>query len=881
MKICVSNKSLHLHALNRSIDPTNTSSPPSLNSITWELQLRRHREAEQIRDDSITINENSSQENEQVVKRKRKHLAQKNRLKDVEIMSLSFNALETLDWLTPSMFPHLRVLDVSHNGLKSLNGLESVSTTLEILRCNNNALTALPSAASWSRAPFIRLKELWLSRNKLENVLDLIATLSTTCSFLQTLVVYQNNLTKNVLSDIQIKHLLVAKLGNTLKVLDGTAVTPLDVEQSLKYWKTDLGKQMLSVLKPKAITLLEKKAVLKEQSQSQQSQQKQGVGLGYHDKPWRKHMKKKIKYELPRQRTKMHDRTPTRPEMSDNNNQHSSIPPSPRRHQISTHEALNDEAPTSIENKEEDELYQMALQEGARMASQLRDSMDDYPNDLPLPGAYVEDQVPTDTTTGNTDTTDNTNGANSNGSNNGRNSGTSSILDAMSMLPDLSSRLGKVGGGSFQIKQNTRRMAVANGMTYIDPSVLKKKKKKEEEKKRKMKLKKKNKNSILPRVTQFGGPLPNSELTGNEKSIMKSTKTRITTTDLNQQKKIRTKNNQQKEKHLEQEDNPLALARLLIEKTQKAAAELSQRHTTTTTTTDSSNDIVLSSPRPDVNDSTALNAARRLAAAATAAAQSMSEATQSIANGTTSHGVSEKSSLRNGTSNSTNGSSGLTADSLLAQTRKRMKRNQIPTEAKRMYTSVRGRPSTIGTIIRKDGSAQARWPNGSGLAISIDREDSPMNENMETENSRGSIGWRTFVSKAPGGTQMALSLDPNGYGSINRCLTGKTLISFNGYKKGGSLLSRDGMCLKKWDGNGNVTLPDGTPTSIGNNGSTTLKIKLEEKGKLIASLTIDSKLTTQSSFMKLVIFFKCRNILQRFIHGQNEMPIQTDTKEKE
>ena len=44
---------------------------------------------------------------------------------------------------------------------------------------------------------------------------------------------------------------------------------------------------------------------------------------------------------------------------------------------------------------------------------------------------------------------------------------------------------------------------------------------------------------------------------------------------------------------------------------------------------------------------------------------------------------------------------------------------------------------------------------------------------------------------------MVCSLDPNGYGSINR-RDGKTLLNFNGSKNGGCLLDKEGRVRKKW-----------------------------------------------------------------------------------
>ena len=49
---------------------------------------------------------------------------------------------------------------------------------------------------------------------------------------------------------------------------------------------------------------------------------------------------------------------------------------------------------------------------------------------------------------------------------------------------------------------------------------------------------------------------------------------------------------------------------------------------------------------------------------------------------------------------------------------------------------MKDKDGTVATIVRVDGSAQAKWPHGSGIAVSIDCE----------QMMNGSIGWRTFVS---------------------------------------------------------------------------------------------------------------------------------------
>ena len=116
---------------------------------------------------------------------------------------------------------------------------------------------------------------------------------------------------------------------------------------------------------------------------------------------------------------------------------------------------------------------------------------------------------------------------------------------------------------------------------------------------------------------------------------------------------------------------------------------------------------------------------------------------------------------------------------------------------------------------------------------------------------------------------MVLSLDPNGYGSINRYRSGKTLISFNGKESGGKLLSKDGIVMKQWDANGTITLADGTTeTTLNNNGDHVIAIKLEEKGRLIAKVQIQKGCQGPT----IEIEFNCKNITQLFQHGPNVFP---------
>ena len=134
MRISISEKTLHVHALNDALD--SSSSSRMLNCTTWEMQLQEQMKADELRYETFEkeneTNSNKNNNNDDDTDNKTTPL--EDRLVDVEVISLSFNALEGVRWLSSIMFNNLRVLDVSHNGLKSLSGLESVSKTLEVLR---------------------------------------------------------------------------------------------------------------------------------------------------------------------------------------------------------------------------------------------------------------------------------------------------------------------------------------------------------------------------------------------------------------------------------------------------------------------------------------------------------------------------------------------------------------------------------------------------------------------------------------------------------------------------------------------------------------------------------------------------------------------------
>jgi hypothetical protein len=223
----------------------------------------------------------------------------------------------------------------------------------------------------------------------------------------------------------------------------------------------------------------------------------------------------------------------------------------------------------------------------------------------------------------------------------------------------------------------------------------------------------------------------------------------------------------------------------------------------------------------------ALLAAKRLAAAATAAAHQMGQMAAAASAALPSAGSPAVATAKNG-----------------SNPKKTAKAKATNNEKKTFYKG-----GVLATAVRKDGSAQARWPN-TQLAISIDREGD---------------GYRTFVQRPGAKHAMAISLDPQGRGSINR-LSGKTLINING-ASGGQLLDKAGQVTKHWDAAGNVTDASGATCTFGANGKDHLDIKLEEKGRLLARVSV-----VDGGF-QLSIRFRCKGVDQTFLHGRNAMVV--------
>ena len=408
-------------------------------------------------------------------------------------MSLSFNALESLRWLSSkkNIFFKMRVLDISHNGVKDLSGLEAVSSSLEVLRANDNLLTTLPER--WERKGvdgviFASLRELWLSRNHLKRPVEILRRLSSdTAPTLDTLVIYRNDFGQASsgasLSEKQLRHLFVARMSERLKVLDGNVISKNEVEvreewwwcgggvvvllcgfltlfsfslslslslslcvsflqRSVSYWKDALGQQLLASLEPTPVTLAGRRRQAGGSGSSSSSN-----GLSSSDKPWRQYMKKKeAPYKLPRR--------PTR-----NGKTNFSHPPSPstrRRRKESERRRENE-----VDDEEEGGSGRGSGENGHE--DENRDERDEL-DGLPPPGAFPEDTTPPPLLSTTASTTTTTSSLTS--------SGLGSISAALSMLPDLSGRLDRVGGRTM-VAQQTRRAAVASGLRYVDPETRK------------------------------------------------------------------------------------------------------------------------------------------------------------------------------------------------------------------------------------------------------------------------------------------------------------------------------------------------------------------------------------------------------------------------
>ena len=93
-----------------------------------------------------------------------------------------------------------------------------------------------------------------------------------------------------------------------------------------------------------------------------------------------------------------------------------------------------------------------------------------------------------------------------------------------------------------------------------------------------------------------------------------------------------------------------------------------------------------------------------------------------------------------------------------------------------------GSAGAVAVVVRPDGSATAKWPNGS-IAVSVDRE--------------GDGGYRLYAAFRVSGS-VAASFDSSGNGYANLATTGSTCLSVNA-ERGGFSLGPDGAISRRRD----------------------------------------------------------------------------------
>ena len=164
---------------------------------------------------------------------------------DVQLFSFAFNEIDSIRWFQNVLqFPALQVVNMSFNRITSLDGLEHMSPHVELLRCSVNKLKTLPRPAVWSK--FTSLKELWLNRNKLINLVDTIESLAALPT-LKRLVLVQNPCCKTSIDALYF-HYIVASLP-TLENLDGRKITEKDRVKGLNYISSPLGMNLVKQMR--------------------------------------------------------------------------------------------------------------------------------------------------------------------------------------------------------------------------------------------------------------------------------------------------------------------------------------------------------------------------------------------------------------------------------------------------------------------------------------------------------------------------------------------------------------------------------------------------------------------------------------------------------
>ena len=705
----------------------------------------------------------------------------------LRVLSLSFNALENLTWVSATRFPHLRVLDISHNGLTHLEGLELIRGTLEVLRCNSNMIAKLPTVNAWKSKPFTKLREVWLSRNRLKDYVSSLHTLAVLPK-LECLVAYSNPWSHS-LAPSQIRSLAEAHLRG-LKIFDGKRVVDKDRQRAREYWfNSELGQNILNEISPK---------VVQRQAKTRSEMKAEAA------RPWRKGMKKNQSHTSKSKTDRHASAQPVKSSLKYSKLDNSGIngvgrtaqsfgigdllqdgidaltPTTPPRNGASA--ALPTESPRLRHTE-------VSVTSSSEMTS-AREEPD---------GREIDSAIGRHSNAGSKTVVDKRPIAEGVGS---------GIHQAMSMLPDLSSRLKKVGG-SRRVKQQARRTQ----HNHVASSA-----------KTKRTLRKKAGSAAAaamrnhgakrkPQKRHWSNP-PMGELKRPE--IDKKSKTPL----LSQAKAL---------VHAANEASELSLAAAVKigkkEINQEPRVNMPSENGAKNISGNGT-DLTINGEESDATST--LRAAKALAAAATAAANQMGQIAAGV--GSTKMFLGDKQAVAD------DGVSDNKEDKEIQANHSKSNQKQ---DVKKFYKG-----GVLATLVRKDGSAQARWPN-TQLAVSIDRE---------------SDGFRTFVQR-PGKHAVAVMLDPQGRGSVNR-LSGKTLLNFNG-DSGGQLLDKHGKVLKKWGSAGNVTDASGTSTTLGPNGSNQIEIKLEEKNRLRATVSLTSK------GLKLEIRFRCKGVEHSFVHGQN------------
>lgn len=182
-------------------------------------------------------------------------------------------------------------------------------------------------------------------------------------------------------------------------------------------------------------------------------------------------------------------------------------------------------------------------------------------------------------------------------------------------------------------------------------------------------------------------------------------------------------------------------------------------------------------------------------------------------------------------------------------------------------------PSTTVTAVhvRSDGSAIAKWPNGS-IAVSVDRERD---------------GFRIYAAHKDG--QIALSFDSVGVGFINYYPSGKMMISTTS-SGDGLYFSSDGFSiLRQWDAHLNLKDEHSDPTDVlGSEADGSLLCKLSDgvgvriqladtSAWSTATADLGAKTTTTSPILMTVYFATTSGIRYKFVNSINRSPVGAAT----